>query len=1202
MQRTYSATFSSVIRKLRHEDFAGAAQLLSTVDVDSMEKHTKALFKKLSEQIAQSGSDQVTSIRQLSEGGTLSPATLLSDLEKQAVEPGISIVSCCMNRNANLRSALKSWQVLDVDEIVIVDWSSNTPVVESIADMLEDRIRVIRVEDEPDWILTFAFNVGLRSARFEKIFKLDADITVSKDFLQQNDFKPGQYIRGYWKSAVDRGFPDQRFVNGSFGAYKEDLKKIGYYNEFIRSYGFDDSDLYYRLSVHGSLQQKFLNPDSIEHLEQEESERLKHQTVASGKFLGHFPATEFHNAKNKFLSRFYDRWGTWRLQDYTLDTLNKRIIVARRTTTPPPIADRVYRDARYYACVDLARSLDAALSNAFLEKRWLAELLLEQHDAGFSWETTNHLLDIANCNSFSAVPPGAYPSEILGGGGSEAFEENSPSLLVCRGPTARAVVQLDNEESVEILGVSGETLDGIRAYHAGLPLASRIEPVPEKTAKPRLLVTTVYDEGVTGRAEEIASCVAKNSTCFDAIAIFYERSDGSMKSRITTQTSRMKSTARFWWFDINQRPTFEELFDAADMFFPPSMVVVANSDVVFDDTIERLDAKDLQGKFLVLSRRESADGGFTPGAHIADEVGMPNTLSADAWIYASPRTERFRADFGVGTFNCDAYLNFHICKSSYRLYNPCLSINAVHVHNPLYNSSDQKKTVQATEIERTRQREEARYGENPVKGVQWCRWEDTSNNSASNQLVSWTRSQVAFRIDEKCSNMLEVIVLSVMCLRIGNRLPGGLGVRWMVAGEPTGKAFGLMLSMRAALGDERVLVVAENQLTSPEQSNKWQPADVNSQWIRDTYTQLQTRSRVILPRGPAEDSKSKRQAPAATLLVSDVDPSEAGTIETLLLLQNGDRKRIAETIRQASVHYRELIPFEDELEALDRLKATDESSDSRMHQVPDWSVSVKRSPRVSLVSSVFKAAAFFDGFLENVAAAAYASDAEIILVDAGSPQDEQRTFERFIRAHPKYRPYFRYVRLEKDPGLYEAWKVGIQESRGALVGNANCDDRRSPLQPALLASVLENHRDLAGAATAIRTTRVSNLDWYSLGADQIWWRPADTRTIDFESLYRVNERGLVLSRNMLHCMPIWRKELHERYGWFDEARYGTSADWAFWLKCTRAGEKFGFVDLALSMYLINDQSHNRTKDVNGQKELKIIEDFIGRKQDEFVQQ
>ena len=88
----------------------------------------------------------------------------LSDFDTRATKQGISIVSCCMNRNDNLLKGLNTWLKLPVDEIIIIDWSSETPVSVTLKDIVDPRIKIVRVEEENNWILTYGFNIGLRMA------------------------------------------------------------------------------------------------------------------------------------------------------------------------------------------------------------------------------------------------------------------------------------------------------------------------------------------------------------------------------------------------------------------------------------------------------------------------------------------------------------------------------------------------------------------------------------------------------------------------------------------------------------------------------------------------------------------------------------------------------------------------------------------------------------------------------------------------------------------------------------------------------------------------------------------------------------------------------------------------------------------------------------------------------------------------------
>lgn len=164
--------------------------------------------------------------------------------------PGISLVTCCMNRNENLLKALPSWlQHPQINEVVIVDWSSKTPVYAELTQcgISDSRIRVVRVNDEPRWILSYAFNVGFRVAKLDQILKVDADIVVEKHFFDHNVLRQGHFIAGNWrKSALG-----QAYINGFFFAPREALHAVGGFNEFITTYGWDDDDIYQRMILAG---------------------------------------------------------------------------------------------------------------------------------------------------------------------------------------------------------------------------------------------------------------------------------------------------------------------------------------------------------------------------------------------------------------------------------------------------------------------------------------------------------------------------------------------------------------------------------------------------------------------------------------------------------------------------------------------------------------------------------------------------------------------------------------------------------------------------------------------------------------------------------------------------------------------------------------------------------------------------------------
>ncbi|SMY09234.1 galactosyltransferase-related protein [Flavimaricola marinus] len=190
----------------------------------------------------------------------------------QPALPGVSVVTASRNRTENLLQALRSWLAApEVCEVVIVDWSSDIPVSDSLATagLADPRIRVARVEDEPAWVLTWAFNLGFRLARHGRILKADADIRLAPDFFETNSLHSGQVISGNWRTAPQ----GQEYINGVFYTHRADLAAVQGFNEHITRYGWDDDELYDRL-IRAGVARVDLAPGSVAHIDHDDTARL----------------------------------------------------------------------------------------------------------------------------------------------------------------------------------------------------------------------------------------------------------------------------------------------------------------------------------------------------------------------------------------------------------------------------------------------------------------------------------------------------------------------------------------------------------------------------------------------------------------------------------------------------------------------------------------------------------------------------------------------------------------------------------------------------------------------------------------------------------------------------------------------------------------------------------------------------------------
>lgn len=173
----------------------------------------------------------------------------------------VSLVTCCRNRSENLKKALSSWLKLeDISEIIIVDWSSDTPLPRQLVPLMDadERIRIVRAEEDEVWILTYAYNTGFRCASHACILKTGADIVVNSDFFHKNTLYKSRFLAGNWWKMPE----EQAHTNGIFLAHKADLADAGGFNDFITSHGWDDDDLNGRLTAL-ELKRSEIDPDTI---------------------------------------------------------------------------------------------------------------------------------------------------------------------------------------------------------------------------------------------------------------------------------------------------------------------------------------------------------------------------------------------------------------------------------------------------------------------------------------------------------------------------------------------------------------------------------------------------------------------------------------------------------------------------------------------------------------------------------------------------------------------------------------------------------------------------------------------------------------------------------------------------------------------------------------------------------------------------
>jgi len=139
------------------------------------------------------------------------------------------------------------------------------------------------------------------------------------------------------------------------------------------------------------------------------------------------------------------------------------------------------------------------------------------------------------------------------------------------------------------------------------------------------------------------------------------------------------------------------------------------------------------------------------------------------------------------------------------------------------------------------------------------------------------------------------------------------------------------------------------------------------------------------------------------------------------------------------------------------------------------------------------------------------------------------------------------------PTIYYAWNLAIKHAQTEFITNANCDDL---LYPGALSYMIQNLRlrpeyclayandDIMKEYKGFPTNRH---EWFEGGLDEL------------------------LQMCFIGPMPIWRRSLHEKYGFFDEDMR-SAGDYEFWLRLASSGEKFLHLKRCVGAFLSRSDS------------------------------
>lgn len=170
-----------------------------------------------------------------------------------------AIVAACQVTDSNIgrfRIAFASWiEVVDVDEIIVVDWSSSVDLAKEVGQLSTGSeksviLHKLHTRTGLDWRLTSAYNHAFDLVKSKYVFKVDCDTFLHPDVYSVNRLKNLTLRVASWKSATDE---NGLHLNGVFLTKTASLRAVAGFDERFELYGWDDSDLYERISKKSNL-------------------------------------------------------------------------------------------------------------------------------------------------------------------------------------------------------------------------------------------------------------------------------------------------------------------------------------------------------------------------------------------------------------------------------------------------------------------------------------------------------------------------------------------------------------------------------------------------------------------------------------------------------------------------------------------------------------------------------------------------------------------------------------------------------------------------------------------------------------------------------------------------------------------------------------------------------------------------------------
>lgn len=197
------------------------------------------------------------------------------------------------------------------------------------------------------------------------------------------------------------------------------------------------------------------------------------------------------------------------------------------------------------------------------------------------------------------------------------------------------------------------------------------------------------------------------------------------------------------------------------------------------------------------------------------------------------------------------------------------------------------------------------------------------------------------------------------------------------------------------------------------------------------------------------------------------------------------------------------------------------------------------TPKISIIIPCYNQAKYIAEAIESVYSQTL-KDFELIVVNDGSTDNLDEVMEQFINLDPP----ILYIKQE-NKGLPTARNNGIRASKGQYILCLDADDKLDPL----FLELTEDEADIVGTAQKEFGER-----------DNIHYFKPEPTYYDF------------LTANQINCCSLFKREVWDKTGGYDETMRQGYEDWDFWIRATKLGFTVKTIPAPLFFYRIHGDS------------------------------